>query len=834
MIVTLKDHRGNCVAQEISSPILITDDHKTSTLQNENRLPMTGNEAPLPGGSFLSAAPSGNAGTGPQMYNMSQSHSTTELPVGKLGFDSSNPHRSATSASFQQLRQVPGSISPSITTCSQNPSHRTSATLTPRNLSRQVSPSALSGPTPKRRKASQAMSHRSLVDLSMTQMQSIDTSMGRRQSPSTSPVSSSDMSEGLTMGKSNVLRYSPSPRLTGRTAPIETPSSRGNATDRNGFTFPSRQSVPPREHFSDSDSMPGLAVSNPSGGQSPPAALTQPSTEMAAHAHALHHSLLHVSGAQRPQTDRPTIVRVIPCEGPKSGGIDVTVLGEGFPDNVDVLFADAVATRTIVMNSQTLVCTIPPSYQAGFVQLSLRGLEQPDPQVWFRYNDTDEADLMKLALAVLHHRNTGKLAHAGDIARSIIGGQQSQDNQQNPNGTNGTDHSHNSETAAMDLELSVLGVIDLIDQTDSAVTPFYSLSQNGGQTMLHLSASLGYHRLVAGLLARGMNPDLRDRNGLSAMHMACFHGHTKVIRKLLSAGADSTLRSWLGLTPTDMATTLTVRQLLSSTRSHTRSRSVGATPISQLSRASSFALTNPTWCEPFRDQNLMNNSKASFNNNNTLIESYQSRPSTPAEAWVRSRRNSASDPPRYLPVPAIDDPVANNHLVAAAAAMAAARDNFAAQIQYFQQSVQQTLPNLQIPHLPPLPNFEAYQGHPMVRRISSLVPRMNSSPAPPPYEEVFPETMTRNKNVEKASAADSMGDTLTHKKCSTDLDPTEVDPRSLMKVLSEASTEEQQERLRLARAMGVKCLSKDRKLFFIWVSRNLFSHQFEPKANKNH
>ncbi|KAL9006891.1 MAG: hypothetical protein Q9188_000346 [Gyalolechia gomerana] len=821
VILTLKDHNGNCVAQEISTPILITDDHKTSALQNDSRHSMTGNEAHLHGGSFFSAAPSGNAGTAPQIYHMSQSRSTTELPTGSLNFDTSNPHRSATSVSLQQLRQAPDSRSTGFSNPSQNTSFRTSATLTPRNLSRQVSPSAISGPTPKRRKASssETMSHRPLVDLSMTQMQAADASMDSRQSSSASPTSSSEVSEGLAMGKFMPPRFLPILGLTPKTAPTTVSASHENAAGRNGFTFPSRQSLPPSEPFFDSDPMAGVTALDPSGRESPPAVLAQPNTEMAAHAHALHHSLLHVPGAEGQQAGAPKLLRVIPCEGPKAGGIDITVLGEGFHGDLDVLFADAVATRTTVLNSQTIICMIPPSYQAGMVRVSLRGQHQPDPQVLFRYIDTDETDLMRLALAVFHHRNTGKLASASDIARSIIGGQQPLNNQQIPSGVNGIKHSQNSDLAAMDLELSILGVIDLIDQTDSAITPRYSLRQSGGQTMLHLSASLGYHRLVAGLLARGMNPDLRDRNGMSALHMACFHGHTKVVRKLLSAGGASTLCSLLGLTPMDMATTSAVRQVMSSIGSHTRSRSVGATPVSHLSRASSYASIGSMWCTPHRNRSSIDDPDVGFNNN-TLVETYRSRPSTPAEAWVRSRRNSASDQPPYLPVQTIEDPTTNTHLVAAAAAMTAARDNFAAQIQYFQHSVQQTLPSLQIPHLPPLPTFEAYQGLPMVRRISSLVPRMNSPPAPPPYDEVFPETTLGDTDLKKASTARAMGDAFMDEKCATNLDRTKTEARPLIRAMSEASTREQQEELRLARAMKVKSLSKDRKLFFIWVGQN--------------
>ncbi|KAL8720332.1 MAG: hypothetical protein Q9225_002794 [Loekoesia sp. 1 TL-2023] len=799
VILTLKDHYGNCVAQEISTPILITDDHKTSALQNEARPPTTANESCLHNGSFFPKVPSGNPAAAPHVYTMGQSRSTTELPIGNFNFNTSAPHRSATSVSLQQFGQTQGSRSAGFSTPAQNSSYRTSATMTPRNLSRQVSPSATSGPTPKRRKASgtEGMNHRPLVDLSMTRMPTADVPTNCRQTSSASPTSSSEASEGLAMAPAAV------------SAPT---STRDNVTSRDAFDLPPNPSPPYIAPFPDSDTMADVTTMQPSSGQGPQPVPPQPNTEMAAHAHALHHSLLHVPGAVGAPAGAPKLLRIIPSEGPKSGGIDVTVLGEGFHKDLDVLFADAVATSTTVINSQTIICMIPPSYQAGLVRVTLRGRHQPDPQVWFRYIDTDEQDLMRLALAVLHHRNTGKLANASDIARSIIGGQQPPNNQQLPNGAQ---HSQNPGFSAMDLELSILGIIDLIDQTDSPITSRYSLRQSNGQTMLHLSASLGYHRLVAGLLARGMNPDLRDRNGMSALHMACFHGHPKVVRKLLSAGGDPTLRSLLGLAPVDMATTPAVYQLISSIAHHTRSRSAGTTPASHLSRASSLASIRSNWGAPLRDQTLAGNVDAPLNN--TLIETYQSHPTTPAEAWARSRRNSATDQPRYLPIQAMEDPAASTHLVAVAAAMAAWRDNLAGQIQHFQQSVQRTLPNLQIPNLPPLPNFEAYQEHPMVRRISSLVPRMNSPPAPPSYDEIYPEPTPGDIDVKKASAARAISDALMDEKCAVNFDQTKTDPPALIRAMSEASTEEQREKLRLARAGKVKNLSNDRKLFFIWI-----------------
>ena len=98
------------------------------------------------------------------------------------------------------------------------------------------------------------------------------------------------------------------------------------------------------------------------------------------------------------------------------------------------------------------------------------------------------------------------------------------------------------------FEAAVLKCLDLIDLDDSPFQAHLNLQRPNGQSMLHISASLGFHRLVAGLLARGANPDLRDRNGMSPMHMAALHGHSNIVRRLRLAGGDPTLRSLLGFT----------------------------------------------------------------------------------------------------------------------------------------------------------------------------------------------------------------------------------------------------------------------------------------------
>lgn len=802
----------------MSTPILITDDHKASALQHDGRTPTMANESHLHNGDFFPSASSSNVGSVPQSYNLGQSHSTTDLPRYNPSLSFSAAHRSATSVSLQQQAHVQGSRSTGVSTPSRDSSYGTSATLTPRNLSRQVSPSAKLGPTPKRRKASgsSGMNHRPLIDLSMTRMPPTKAAHNRSKSPSASPDSSGGASDGLFMGEFTLRPHSPSCDLTMMTAPVPVsapPLPRDTIADRNVFERLPNPSASHDGPLSGSDPMAGITASHQNNTRSLQPVQTQPNTDMTAHAQALHHSLLHVPGAVAPGVIAPRLARVLPSEGPKSGGIEVSIVGEGFHSGLDVLFADAVATETIVYNSQLMICVIPPSFQATLVRVSLRGRHQPEPQVWFRYKDTDREDLMSLALAVLHHRNTGKFADPSDIARSIIGGQQSQDGQQS---LGGAQRPQDSGSRTMNLELSILGVIDLIDQMDSVITPRYNVCQDNGQTMLHIAACLGYHRLVAGLLARGVNPDLRDRNGMSAMHMACLQGHTKVARKLLSAGGDPTLRSLLGLAPVDMATNQEVYQLMSTIACHTRSRSVGATPVSPLSRASSFTSMHSIWATRIGDQTSQHDINLPYSD--ALIEAYRSRPVTPAEAWARSRRNSAADKQRFIPNQSVDDSTANTHLVAAATAMAAWRDNLAGQIQHFQQSVQRTLPNLQIPNLPPLPNFEGYQEHPMVRRISSLVPRMNSPPAPPAYDDIYPDSAENDADVKKAAVVLAVGDAFMDEKCAANFDRQEASSRNLVWAMSEASTKDQQAELRLARAGKVKNLSSDRKLFFVWVS----------------
>ena len=72
-------------------------------------------------------------------------------------------------------------------------------------------------------------------------------------------------------------------------------------------------------------------------------------------------------------------------------------------------------------------------------------------------------------------------------------------------------------------------------------------------TLLHLAAVLGFHRLSAFLIARGIDLESPDRNGFTALHFAALYGRVAITRQLLDAGAASYARNRAGKTAHDIA-----------------------------------------------------------------------------------------------------------------------------------------------------------------------------------------------------------------------------------------------------------------------------------------
>ena len=805
----------------MTNSIVITDDHKThgppGTLPLNNGV--FSDNSQVPGAGVFSQASAGH-------HSFRHAYSTTDLQGMQQNF---NPqHRSPFA--------MP-----------QNSSQNTSATMTPKNLSRQPSPSAPSAQHNKRRKGSG--SGRIRNDLTMTKLQN------PAPNSKISGVSTTQSTPQAPGGTAAFLPNFPTPsqRLPMPQGPLQfnTNPPTPTTTESNFFTSAQRsQSMENLQGFPGVFSAPGSV--RPSRGPSPtlgPQSNGLPQSHAQMQANALH----CVTGATNPQR-APVIHKLTPGEGSKSGGIEVTCLGSGFRQGLEVMFGDAQATTTTFWGESALVCLVPPALEAGTVPVTFKlNYEQtiPSPSIkhaLFRYVDDDEQELMKHALALIDRKWNGNATDAGNVARNIINqfGPISSFTGASVQGTNqrcGTSSFSAATNGIVDLEAALLSCLDIVDLDDSPYQARLNTRNINGQSMLHLSSSLGHYRLTAGLLARGANPDLRDNNGMTAMHMACLRGHAQIIRKLRSAGCDPSLRSLNGYIPADMATSQQACDASNTFDHHARRRSADATLISQFSRASSVIshMSSRGSHSKVASAGARNGRLTdSDSDDDVLVEAYRSQPATPAQIWAQTRRNSFVAESQYPGDPSQSNLASTTPFLALNPAMSAWRDQLSAQIQQFQQTVHRTLPSLQLPALPPIPNLPDYQAYPVVRRISSLVPQRISRPvtangstevakvtdyhwwelltgaasSPPAYDEIYPDSPQRNLSEKETFVLRAAGDAFVDKKCEDAFDQA----KSSTETTNPESTVLTTEQLRSAHAMKVKRLRKDRNLFFIWVS----------------
>ena len=121
----------------------------------------------------------------------------------------------------------------------------------------------------------------------------------------------------------------------------------------------------------------------------------------------------------------PRITHLIPGEGPVHGGIEVTVLGENFVQDLTCVFGDNAAVPTHFWSSSTLVAVLPPSANPGPVVVSIKGVpltvEPGNGLQLFTYKDDSDRSLLELALQVVGLKMTGRLEDAAAVAMRIVG-----------------------------------------------------------------------------------------------------------------------------------------------------------------------------------------------------------------------------------------------------------------------------------------------------------------------------------------------------------------------------------------------------------------------------
>ncbi|KAF2145961.1 uncharacterized protein K452DRAFT_294580 [Aplosporella prunicola CBS 121167] len=849
VIFTIKDYQGRVVAQEMTQPILITDDHKT-----QGAPPTTAGMPPMdPSQPF----------TNPLL-------TPTEQPDMQSAFQR-RPYHSTND--LQGLQNTWMNPKPSPRQAGGH-SHSTSTSMTPRNLSRQASPVATQNMPNKKRKSSSTHHHKLPRELTMTRVSTSQSSpvagpesagLSSAIPATTVPATSSFMPANDTsflMQPIAMPPYTSGPPTPGSNNGLVTPNQRSGSLENIGYNF---YSVPNSAHHS----------------RAPSPTLAQRSG-MNAFQHAPTASVPNVLGnpltmmqpqieAQR-QGPAPSIYKVTPGEYSKSGGIEVSCLGSNFTRNMEILFGDTVATTTTFWNSQLLVCLLPPAAHAGPVPVTVRPTSQtgfnattpiPAQTATFIYVDDEDQRICELALRILCQKQTGnsKTDDYRGFARQIVnmasgwgaamsgGGGGGGMQQRSASGLNMV------SLNAQSTEEMLLKCLDLVDLDDSPHAPKFNLRNKNGSTFLSLACSLGYSRVVAGLLARGANPDSRDRGGYTPLMMAAMHSHPQIVRRLILKGADPMMRSLQGYLPSDFARSEEVLDALQRVKSHRRTRSAGSN--SMRSRASSIASTHSLW----ESSPSQSSAEADYEDEGETSEEVE--PTPPSPAWTTSRRSSIhANATRGLAPPAAE-PQDQSGMIspAVAASMNAWRENIQAQIQQFQQNMSNhwNLPNIQLPALPPLPNLPGYQGNPMMRRISNLVPHRSpprtpggtpasdetetqrptsgsdyrwkdlfSTPSmPPAYEEIYPENADKDMDVKKTSAATAAAEALLDQRCTEEFDEAEAEgessetgsKKSLDVKIGKGAvvTREQQEQVRRAHAQKLKRIRSDRNLFFIWI-----------------
>lgn len=837
VIFTIKDFQDQVVAQAMSNPIMITDDHKTHPITQLAAQSSTTAEPPV-----TSTMPNNSSAVGATVP-IDGGNLVNPSPNTLLAMSPSNSDL----ASMQRNSQI----------FSSSVSGKTTPTgATSRSLSRPPSPSQ-GGPMVKRRKASGS---RVPNGLAMTRLDT--TPSPGTQAPSTQiSAATSPFSANTALFPGPEQLFNQGGHMPFATGPPTPNNDQGplfgnnRSASMDNLAMAQMYSAPVSNHPSRAPSPNGLRNSV---NTAPPNQFAQTL------ATGLYASSLPI-GMNQPRL-HPVIHKIIPNEGPKIGGIEVTVLGAAFFQGLEVWFGEQKATTTTFWGESSLVCLLPPSPVAGTVAVTFKQPSAPlgKQTPVFKYIDDNEDKLIRTALSVLGQKMSGQLLDVSDLARRILhDGNSTWSGGSSSGTTSGGPIFNHAAVSHEHLESQLLKCLDLIDLDDSKHRTRLDLKRSTGHTMLHLACSLGYHRFVAALLARGANPDARDKGGFTPLHLAATYKHSEIVRRLMLAGADPTIRSLSGLNAADVAQSRDVLRAIRRSERHVRSRSGG----SLHSRTSSATSLRSLW-EPM--------SKVHTHDEPLTIDSSEESPEYTSgdfededpdeDSYLSMRRPSGFRQDRERPNFRRQEEEHDDEegLASPTTALAAAwKDQVQQQIHQFQQSMALHFPNL--PHLPQMPQMPAFPGVPVfpdyqaylqqapfMRRVQQLMPNIagvrpdeqggdqpkmdyrwwdisaykNNGAAPPAYEDIFPQQEMDRKH---ASALQAATDAEADRKCSGLYDQTSTTAAtasgtkpelpSILKIgRKNAITREQQEQFLRAREEKLKKLSSDRNLFFIWVS----------------
>ncbi|CCD23679.1 Spt23p NDAI_0C00180 [Naumovozyma dairenensis CBS 421] len=275
--------------------------------------------------------------------------------------------------------------------------------------------------------------------------------------------------------------------------------------------------------------------------------------------------------------NQPIVQRIIPSQGSINGGIEITILGSKFKQGQIIKFGENIALSSQCWNETTMVTYLPPSSVAGQVYVTVLNSNNNNnnnnngnttnenhleiPQNYkgvFTYIDDTDKQLIELALQIVGLKMTGKLEDAKNIAKRIIGQENSKfiTPQSQPSSSSTSSSSCSSSWCFSDSiyqnKESYEGILcSIIKKSDSSYN--LSIRDNVGRTLLHLASHKGYFHLCSNLIYKGARIDSRDSFGFTPLHYACISGNIKIIELLMKCNvADINSKICNGLTARDL------------------------------------------------------------------------------------------------------------------------------------------------------------------------------------------------------------------------------------------------------------------------------------------
>jgi len=262
------------------------------------------------------------------------------------------------------------------------------------------------------------------------------------------------------------------------------------------------------------------------------------------------------------------VSRVIPPSGSMRGGVEITLLGQGFRPGAVAMFGDLPSISTQFWSDSTIIAHLPPSSQPGPVPVTFKDDDETvkNSAPVFTYINDGEDKLKELTLQMIGYKMGGNMDDISGIVERM-GAETHMDNggsngMGSSNGAmsngrssmGGMSHSRNHQTkATLSGEKMALWTLANISKIPSAQPLNVNLRNDEGQSMVHLAAMLGYASVVKALMAKNAYVDLQDVSGYTPLHFAVLFDNRNVTRLLLQADADPFNRTSHGLTARDLA-----------------------------------------------------------------------------------------------------------------------------------------------------------------------------------------------------------------------------------------------------------------------------------------